>query len=355
MTLTVGGFGVLASVNGAQCLASVQPGTLSIEGGISIIMIIALVIGFMGYRVMHMFTRWAWIPNLLALFILVGAAGDQLWQQAPPRAHTGKDYIQMVAFTAGNMITWGNVAGDYACYMPPTAPRLRIFLYCLTGIALPFSMLMILGAAIGASVFAIPAWTTAYQTHGTGAVIGFILTDRLGDFGRFILVLLGVSVLATCARDVYTISFNVPAFFPVMRKVPRVFLAAIATAAIIGVAIPASKSFIPAISAFLSIIGYYAGSSVTCFLIEYLWFRKGDPASFDPAIWDDGRKLPTGLSALGAVFISWAFIVPSMVTDWYVGPIAKKTGDLGFEFAVVISLISYLCIRTFEIRMRNRL
>lgn len=351
----MGGFGVVGSINGGQCLAAVKPGTLSVEGAISIIMCISLVIGFMGYRVIHLFTRWAWIPSLIAIFILVGASGDQLWQQAPPRATTASDYLGMVAFAAGNMVTWGNVAGDYACYMPPTAPRLRIAMYCLFGIALPFSLLMTLGAAIGGAVPSIPAWTAAYGLHGIGGVIGTILVGRLGDFGRFILVMLGMSVLATCARDVYTISFNIPAFAPIARKVPRVILAILATAAIIGVAIPASKSFVGSVTAFLSLIGYYAGASVTCFLTEWFYFRKADPKSFDPAIWDDGRALPTGLSAIASVIIAWAFIIPSMQQTWFTGPIAAKTGDLGFEFAVVIAFLAYIPIRTAEIKIRGRL
>ena len=355
VTLTVGGFGVTGSINGAQCLAAVKPGTLPLEGGIAIIMIISLVIGFMGYRVLHLFTRWAWIPTLIAIIILVGSAGDQLWQQTPARDQSAKGYMAMVAFCAGNMITWANVAGDYACYMPPTAPRLRIGLYCLFGIALPFCLLMILGAAIGGAVFSIPAWTAAYKLHGIGGVIGTILVTRLGDFGRFILVILGVSVLATCARDVYTISFNLPALAPILKKVPRVILAVLATAAIIGVAIPASKSFVSAITGFLSIIGYYAGASVTCFLTEFIVFRKADYRSFDPLIWNDGRKLPTGLSALASVLIAWAFIIPSMNHTWFVGPIAKKTGDLGFEFAVVVALLAYIPIRSLEIKIRGRL
>lgn len=264
----------------------------------------------------------------------------------------------MVAFAAGNMVTWGNVAGDYACYMPPTAPRLRLAMYCLFGLALPFSLLMVFGAAIGGAVFAIPAWEVAYETGGVGAVLGTILITRLGDFGRFVLVVLGLSIIATCGRDVYSVSCNLSnltAVAPGLRRVPRSVLSILATAVIIAVAIPASRSFVASVIAFLSIIGYYAGASVTCFLTEYLYFRKGDPGSFDPKIWNDGRALPTGLSALAAVLIAWAFIIPSMQGDWYTGPIAQKTGDLGFEFAVVVALLAYIPIRSLEIKIRGRL
>ncbi|OTB04778.1 hypothetical protein M426DRAFT_320366 [Hypoxylon sp. CI-4A] len=356
VTLTVGGFAVTGSINGGQCLAAVKPNTLPVEAAIAIIMVASLGIGFMGYQTLHLFTRWAWIPTLVAIMILVGAAGDQLWQQtSPPHTTTAQEYMGIVAFAAGNMVTWSNVAGDYACYMPPTAPRFRLALYCLFGIALPFSLLMVLGAAIGGAVFSIPAWTAAYEAGGIGAVIGNILIARLGNFGRFILVVLGISVLGTCGRDIYTVSFNLTAVAPILRRVPRVVLSVIATAVIIAVAIPASRSFVTSVTAFLSIIGYYAGASVTCFLTEFLWFRKGDPASLNPAIWDDGRLLPTGLSALMSVLVSWAFIIPSMQVDWYTGPIAKRTGDLGFEFAVIVAFLVYVPVRTLEVRLRGRL
>ncbi|KAL5586014.1 hypothetical protein FOBRF1_015884 [Fusarium oxysporum] len=48
-------FGIVASVTGGQTLASVNPRTLSIEGGIAIILLIACFIGFMGYKVLHGF------------------------------------------------------------------------------------------------------------------------------------------------------------------------------------------------------------------------------------------------------------------------------------------------------------
>ncbi|CAK7217387.1 hypothetical protein SBRCBS47491_003146 [Sporothrix bragantina] len=357
VTLTVGGFAVTGSVNGAECLAVVREDTLSVDGAIAIIMVCAMVLSCMGYRVLHLFTRWAWIPTLFALIVLVGAAGDQLWQQTPQSetTHSSQGYLGIVALLAGNMVTWANVASDYACYMPPNAPRMRIAMYCLFGVAGPFSLLMVLGAAIGGAMPQIPEWYAAYESGGTGGVLGAILITRLGDFGRFILVLLGMSVLATCARDIYTVSFNIMCILPWLRRVPRVVLAVIATGTIIGVAHKAAEDIISAIITFLSIIGYYAGSSITCFLIEFLYFRKGNPASFDPAIWDDGRKLPTGLSALVGVLVPWALIAPSMSQDWYTGPIAAKVGDLGFEFAVVVAALVYPPVRALEIKIRGRL
>jgi purine-cytosine permease-like protein len=84
---------VTGSVNGGQCLAAVRTGTLPVEAAITIIMVISLAVGFMGYRIMHLLNRYAWIPTIIAIIILVGAAGDQLWQQSPTTAKSGTSYM----------------------------------------------------------------------------------------------------------------------------------------------------------------------------------------------------------------------------------------------------------------------
>ena len=43
-----------------------------------------------------------------------------------------------------------------------------------------------------------------------------------------------------------------------------------------------------------------------------------------------------GMSALASVLIAWAFIIPSMEHPWFKELIAHYTGDLGFEFSVLI-------------------
>lgn len=236
--------------------------------------------------------------------------------------------------------------------MPANSPRARVGFYCACGVVLPSATLQILGAAIGGAIFAIPAWEATYQQSGLGGVIAMILVDRLGNFGKFILVVLGLGVIATVAREIYSLSFNIVIVLPALRRVPRVILAIFSTAVMVGVGIPASRSFVSSITAFLSIIGYYSGGSVTCYLIEYLWFRGADPEKLDPTIWDDGKALPSGLSAIVAMLASWAFIIPTMDQTWFTGPIAKSTGDLGFEFAIIVSAIIYIPLRTFEVKRR---
>lgn len=90
-------------------------------------------------------------------------------------------------------------------------------------------------------------------------------------------------------------------------------------------------------------------------IVELLVFRRMDFSTYDHAIWNVGRRLPTGLAALGASIISFGLVVPGMAEVWYTGPIAEKTGDIGFELAFVVTALFYLPLRWLEVRIRGHL
>ena len=85
-------------------------------------------------------------------------------------------------------------------------------------------------------------------------------------------------------------------------------------------------------------------------MVEYWYFRRARAETLNPEIWDDASALPSGIPAVISVLVPWALIIPSMDTAWYTGPIAKVTGDLGFEFAMVLGLMCYFPLRAYEIK-----
>lgn len=121
--LTVAGFAVIASSLGAQCLQALSNGKVSQQVGLVIILVPAMCIAFSGYRTLHFYQRFAWIPVLFALFVLVGYSSKNLAKQEPVTAPEAPQVINTIAFIAGYLISWGNVAGDYCVYMPPNAPK----------------------------------------------------------------------------------------------------------------------------------------------------------------------------------------------------------------------------------------
>lgn len=319
----------------------------------------AIVISFFGYRCLHFICQYIWIPNSICILILVGCAitGGLRNQvgSAPATAGSAGPYLSTVAICAGNMATWGTIVGDYSCYMPPTAPRKRLALYCFLGLYVPFTFMMLFGAAIGGAIPANQNWLGAYEQGSFGAVCAEILTSRVGNFGRFLLVILGFSIVTTSARDMYSISIFVVGVVPWLHRIPRIFLLLLVAGAMIGIGIAASRSFLPALSALVSIAGYITGPTISVFLVEWFVFRKADPASIDPRIWNNRKALPSGLSALVACTVPWVLIVLSMATTWYVGPIAKHAGDLAYELGALSSILVYLPLRAGEIKFRGRL
>lgn len=90
-------------------------------------------------------------------------------------------------------------------------------------------------------------------------------------------------------------------------------------------------------------------------IIEHVYFRSNKFSNYNLDDWNDPKRLPWGLGALGAGVLSFALVIPCMSQVWFTGPIAKKTGDLGFEVALVLSGILYPPIRWLEIKLMGHL
>lgn len=121
------------------------------------------------------------------------------------------------------------------------------------------------------------------------------------------------------------------------------------------IAIVGAHKFDAAITNFLGLIGYWASVYVIELIIEHVWFRHNNFDNYDREAWNTPNRLPWGLGALGAGFLSFGLVVPCMSQVWFTGPIARHTGDLGFEIALVISAILYPPIRWLEIRLMGHL
>ena len=121
----------------------------------------------------------------------------------------------------------------------------------------------------------------------------------------------------------------------------------------IPLSIVGAHTFYDALTNFLGLIGYWPGSYVAIVVLEHLVFRHNDPGQYDINVWNVPRKLPSGIAALGAMTASFALAVPCIRQVWFTGPIAKTTGDIGFEVAFGVSAMLYLPFRWLEIRIQK--
>ena len=212
---------------------------------------------------------------------------------------------------------------------------------------------MILGAAIAGAIPNNPTWQAGNDAHQVGGVLAAMLSSA-GGFGKFILVLLSLSLLANTAGTMYAITLNFQTLIPWLFKIPRYVFAVVVTIIVIPVAITANKDFFNNLENFIGLIGYWSASFVGVVVVEHVLFKKRRHQQYDPEIWDDGKRLPVGVAALSAMVFSWGIVVPCMAQVWWTGPIAKTTGDIGFEMAFVLSTLLYVPFRWLEIRLFKR-
>jgi len=346
------GFCILNCILGGQTVASVSNGNLSWSLGIVIISVISLLISFCGYRVITWYERIAWIPVLIVYLVALGVSGKHLQNPPPEVPATVQAILSFAGTIAGFVITYSPLSSDFTTYYPPTASSWRLFWYSYVGLNLPIVTIQCLGAAVAVSAPLVPAWNDGYTNGSVGGLIEAMLQPA-GNFGKFLTVLMALSVTGNVAPTLYSFGLNCQISLPFLVVVPRYVFSLVATAVIIPVSIVGAHRFYDTLTNFLGLIGYWASAFLGVVLVEHFYFRKGDFAQYDLRIWNSPSKLPTGLAAVGACLLACGLIVPSIDQAWFIGPFAKHTGDIGFELAFLATALFYVPLRWFEVRRRG--
>jgi purine-cytosine permease-like protein len=214
---------------------------------------------------------------------------------------------------------------------------------------------MTLGAAIGGATPNILSWTAGYSTNSTSGVLAALLHPA-GGFGQFVTVILAFSILGNLSATMYSVTLNFQMLLPWLFRIPRVLYSVVITGIVIGVAIPCSVSFFASLENFVGVIGYWSAAFIGIVIIEHIVFRKRNFAEYteDEGAWDEAKRLPPGYAAIAAAVLSLGLVIPGMGQIWWTGPIAEKTGDIGFEFAFVVSAGLYVPLRWVERRVCGR-
>lgn len=116
---TVTGFSLVSAIVGGQTIASLDPDNVSVNVGIVITCLVSFALSLLGFKALHSYERWTWIPNLIALTIAVGCGGKYLHLQAPVPAAKPSQILSYGGLIAGYFITFGGVVSDYSIYHKP--------------------------------------------------------------------------------------------------------------------------------------------------------------------------------------------------------------------------------------------
>ena len=222
---------------------------------------------------------------------------------------------------------------------------------------------MILGSAIAGAFPNVPEWQAAYDKTLVGGILAAMLSPA-GNFGKFVVAVLALSLLGNTAGTMYAITLNFQNLVPWLIRVPRYVFAIVLTAIVIPIAVRAvADNFFLSLENFVALIGYWSASFVGIVAMEHIVFRRRyfgkngtvpyvDAYNFE--IWSNAKKLPLGVAALSSAVLCFGLVIPCMAQVWWTGPLAVKTGDLGFEVAFVLSALLYVPLRTLEIRLTGR-
>jgi purine-cytosine permease-like protein len=167
------------------------------------------------------------------------------------------------------------------------------------------------------------------------------------------LLLVGVNVIA-----IYSGALSAQLFAPPFAKVPRVIWSFLVFAGVLALGIAGRNKLLAVLENFLSLLGYWNTSFFVILFIEHYYFRKGSLANYDLDAWNDPSRMPVGYAGLAAFLCGAAGWIVGMVETYYVGALAnmigKDGGDIANELALIFSSVSYLPIRTLELRYVGR-
>jgi purine-cytosine permease-like protein len=350
---TLIGFTVIICVVGGQCISAVND-SVSPDVGIVIVALCGMAISFFGFKVLHWYETVAWAPSLLMITIATGCGGAKLANQATPTAPpTAAAVLSFGMIVASYMIPWACLASDFTTYFDRAAPAKRVFAYGYLGVVLPTVPLMTLGAAIGGAVPSVPSWSAGYDSNLVGGVLAAML-EPAGGFGGFVVVVLALTLLGNVAGTMYAITLNFQTLVPGLARVPRYIFSIIVTAIVIPVAIRAAVDFFENLENLVSLIGYWSAAFVGIVVTEHWVFRGADSEAYNHVAWNDASLLPMGFAAVASGVLSFGLVVPCMDQVWWTGPIAKTTGDIGFEVAFVLSAALYIPLRWLERKQFGR-
>lgn len=390
---TMVGFCILNAILGGQALAAVssrtegwttassgagtgqliplQDATMPATVGIVIVSVCALVISFFGIRIVHAFERAIWILSVIPFVSIISVAGtgmkglhipESAKSQPPEYAGSAAPVLSMAGVVAGFYIPYAALSSDMSLYLRPNTNSWKLFAGTYAGFLLSSIPIMLLGTAFAFSARDIPAWEEALD-QSVGALFNIVLagpqtrgTTALRGFGKFATVLLALSTESNLALTFYslTLAFQTMAPFRLIYRTPRFLFSILVFAIVLPTAIAGATHFYSTLSTFTTILSYWSALYIAIILTEHVVFRKGNFANYDRSVWDNPSKLPWGIGAMSAALMAIAPLVLSASQAWYTGPIARHSGDLGFEIGFAAAALLYIPMRYIELRIFKR-
>ncbi|KAI4148666.1 MAG: hypothetical protein LQ341_001509 [Variospora aurantia] len=363
MVLMVG-YGTIDCIIGGQILSAVSGGSMSLIVGIVIVALVSWVVAVFGMSIFHVYERWAWIPQLIVLLILIGSAGPSFNTSLPNAVQGSAVTASRLSFFSLQLsvpVSWAAAASDFYVYYPESTRRPLVFLMTFTGLSLAFILVNLIGIGLASGVATNPAWEAANDVS-SGALIlaGFDGLLPRGGFGKFCGVIVALGVISNNIPGTYAAALGCQVLGRYGKMVPR-YLWVCVVVLVYFICAAAGRDHLYAIfQNFLALMGYWVMIFVAIAVEEHLLFRRRRsprlPRGFDWTAWEDQKRLPLGIAALIAFFVGWVGAIVGMHQTWYVGPVAASVGgaDIGTWLGVAFAGVLFPPLRFLELKKFGR-
>ncbi|KAL8826243.1 MAG: hypothetical protein Q9170_007474 [Blastenia crenularia] len=351
------GYGTIDCIIGGQILSAVSGGSMSIVVGIVIVALISWLVAVFGMAIFHVYERWAWIPQVLVLFILVGSAGPSFNASLQSVGDSGAVTAGRLSFFSLQLsvpVSWAAASSDFYVYYPESTKPWKSFLMTLTGLMFSFCFVNLIGIGLGSGVATNEAWSTANDTSaGALIVAGY---DGLRGFGGFCGVIVALGVISNNIPGTYASALGFQVLGRYGKMVPRYLWVCVIVLIYFVCAIAGREHLYTIFQNFLALMGYWVMIFVSIVLEEHVLFRW--KSGFDWTAWEDQKRLPLGIAALTAFLVGWAGAIIGMAQTWYIGPVGAKVGgigaDIGTWLGIAFSLILFPPLRYLELKKVGR-
>ena len=343
------GWSAVNVIVGAQLIYELSGEAFPRWAGILLIAVVTTLVSLYGYKYVHRYERYAWIPMAVIFGVILFVAAPNVRAVAP--SVTG--IAQFAAFMSfggavyGFATGWSAYAADYNVNQPESTPSSRVFLLTFLGVFIPCVLLEILGLALTTIPF--------LAGKGGGELIAGVVSP-LGGLGKVILLLLAASVVANNIPNDYSLALSVQLLGRRFQRIDRAVWTVIGAALYIAIALPAATNFNETLTEFLLLIGYWLGPWSIILILEHFLFRRG---RYNVDDWNNPSRLPIGWAAILSMLIGLTGVYLGAAQVCFVGPIAGLLNppygmDIGFELGVIFAGIAYWFLRRIELRTNHR-
>lgn len=339
------GWSAVNVIVGGQLVYALSGGTVPRWVGILSIAALTTLVSIYGYKYVHRYERYAWIPMLFIFSIIFFISAPSFQVVAPGTTGLAR-FAAFVSFGAaiyGFATGWSSYAADYNVNQPENTPPQRVFWLTFLGVFTPCVLLESLGLAL--------TTVPAFQGKGGGELFAAAVSP-MGGFGSLLLVLLALSVVANNIPNDYSLALSMQLLGRHFQRIDRVVWTIIGSFVYIAIALPAANNFDHTLEGFLLLIAYWLGPWGIILILEHFVFRRGQ---YNVEDWNNPSRLPKGWAAIASMGIGLLGVALGAAQEKFVGSIAGLFNppygiDMGFELGVLGAGIAYFFLRRIELK-----